>query len=130
MFPRCYDLSVPQQAESFISDFNQTAILSIVKIMATHFMKRNKEMNKLLEEYENIKLYEQPDRLFKVNFRKLCHRVDMRSSGVGSLIGLSEVRDAYSYSKDFSNGLDFKMPKKVTRRKKFNRASSMRINEG
>ena len=22
MFPRCYDLSVPQQAESFISDFN------------------------------------------------------------------------------------------------------------
>lgn len=51
IFPRCYDLSVPQQAETFISDFNQTAILSIIKIVANHFMARNDDMPKLLEQY-------------------------------------------------------------------------------
>ena len=52
----------------------------------------------------------------------------MRSSGVGNLLGISEVRDAYSYSKDYSNSLMFKEAKKV-RKKKFNRASAVRISE-
>ena len=52
----------------------------------------------------------------------------MRSSGVGSLLGISEVRDAYSYSKDFSNTLMYKEAKKF-RKKKFHRASAVRINE-
>ena len=34
LFPRCYDLSVAQQVETFLNDFNQTAILSIIKVMA------------------------------------------------------------------------------------------------
>ena len=97
--------------------------------MADYFMKRNKEIKKLLLEYENIKLYAQPELFFKVNFRKICHKVDMRSSGVGNMLGLSEVRDAYGYAKDLCNGLEFKMPKKITYRKRYNRASNMRIPE-
>jgi hypothetical protein len=37
MFPRCYDLSDAKQAKDFVSDFNQTAVLSIIKIFATHY---------------------------------------------------------------------------------------------
>jgi hypothetical protein len=37
MFPRCYDLSDAKQAEDFVKDFNQTAVLSIIKIFATHY---------------------------------------------------------------------------------------------
>jgi hypothetical protein len=39
MFPRCYDLSDAKQALDFIKDFNQTAVLSIIKIYATHYHK-------------------------------------------------------------------------------------------
>ena len=85
-------------------------------------------MKMLLLEYEKKALFEQPERLFKPNFRKLCHRVDMRNSGVGNLLGISEVRDAYSYSKNFSNSLLYKEPKKNVR-KRFSRASLMRIDE-
>ena len=69
--------------------------------MANHFLKRNKDIKMLLEEYEKINLYEQPERLFKVKFRKLCQKVDMRNSHHGNLLGLCEVRDAYNYTKEF-----------------------------
>ena len=51
----------------------------------------------------------------------------MRSSIVENLLGISEVRDAYAYSKDFSNSLMYKEPKKARRR--FSRASSTRFDE-
>ena len=95
-------------------------------MMAGHFMRRNKEMKRLLEEYENIKLHVHPERHFKPYFRKLCQKVDMRSSGVGNLLGISEVRDAYAFCKDFSNSLQFKEPKKA---RKFGRASQTRLDE-
>jgi hypothetical protein len=39
LFPRCYDLSDLKQAADFVNDFNQTACLSIIKIMTAHFIK-------------------------------------------------------------------------------------------
>ena len=84
-------------------------------------------METLLVKYEEIKQYEQPELLFKPRFRKMCQAVDMRSSGVGHLLGISEVRDAYSFCKDFSNSLQFKEVKKI--RKRFGRASQQRFSE-
>ena len=127
MFPRCYDLSVPQQAESFIADFNQTAVLSIIKIMAANFMKKNKDMETLLEQYEQIKQYDQPELLFKPKFRKMCAAMDLRSSGAGHLLGIGEVRDAYAFCKGLSNSLQFKEAKKM--RRKFGLASHTRFSE-
>jgi hypothetical protein len=37
---------------------------------------------------------------------------DMRSSKMGNLLGISEIRDAYSFSKAFSNTLGYKESKK------------------
>ena len=79
MFPRCYDLSVPAQSESFINDFNQTAIMSVLKIMATNFLKVNSEIQPLLEEYKQIEQYVEPELLFKKSFRKKCHMIDLHS---------------------------------------------------
>lgn len=105
IFPRCYDLSVPQQVETFINDFNQTAILSIIKIVATHFIAKNEEIPKLLERYSHISDYVSPDKFFKPNLRRRCQAIDMRSSAMGNLLGISEIRDAYSFIKAFSNSL-------------------------
>jgi hypothetical protein len=72
IFPRCYDLSVPQQVETFINDFNQTAILSIIKIVATHFIQKNKDIPKLLEHYSHISDFVSPNKFFKPDLRRKC----------------------------------------------------------
>ena len=38
VFPRCFDLSDVKQTTAFREDFNQTAILSLVKIAASRFI--------------------------------------------------------------------------------------------
>ena len=50
-FPRCYDLADLKQAADFYSDFNQTACLSVIKIVAETLVQRNPQLEKLFSEY-------------------------------------------------------------------------------
>ena len=95
--------------------------------MAKNFLARTKEIGNLLKEYERIKDFEKPELYFKPHFRKICQRIDTRSSGAGNLLGVSEVRDAYSFCKDFSNKLRYREPKKLGR--KYARASAAKFTE-
>ena len=96
---------MPQQAETFIGDFNQTAILSIIKISARHFLEQNADIPSLLEQYGRIDEFSQPELNFKRYFKELCHKIDMRSSAVGNLLGSGEIRNAYAFSKALCNSI-------------------------
>jgi len=127
-FPRCYDLSVPQQSETFLNDFNQTAILSVIKIMANNFLsQRPKDIDNLLTEYKRITEFKAPNRFFKPNFKKKCLELDSRSSAAGHIYGIAEVLEAYAYCKELSNCLQYKESKK--QRGYFPRVSQMRLND-
>ena len=73
-FPRCYDLSDTRQADHFIEDFQQTTILSIIKIFAEHFIKDEK-VNQLLEDYKRKKEFKCPT-VFKKQFKFRCQALD------------------------------------------------------
>ena len=53
--------------------------MSVLKIMATNFLKVNSEIQPLLEEYKQIEQYVEPELLFKKSFRKKCHMIDLHS---------------------------------------------------
>ena len=101
LFPRCYDLSDLKQGEQFVNDFNQTAILNIIKIMALHFMvSKKRDLAVLFEMHGRKKDYANPKNAFNRKFRRKCTEIDMRNSKTGNLLGCDEVRVAYAFAKD------------------------------
>jgi hypothetical protein len=46
-FPRCYDLSDQKNVDMFVTDFQTTSIMSIVKTYADHFMSTTPLINEL-----------------------------------------------------------------------------------
>jgi hypothetical protein len=78
MFPRCYDLSDLKQASDFVNDFNQTAVLSIVKIFANHYLETNSQIAPLVELYKRASQFQNP-KVFKKKFKTHCNRIDLDS---------------------------------------------------
>ena len=78
LFPRCYDLSDARQTVAFREDFNQTAILSIIKMAAT---KLSQEPNilELCSEYNKKKAFT-CSKVYKKQFRDRCQQLDRESS--------------------------------------------------
>ena len=76
IFPRCYDLSDGKQIEQFVTDFNQTAIVSIIKVMGEYFSEKYDYISDLLEEYKKKDLFENPRNAFKKKFLRKCHDID------------------------------------------------------
>ena len=121
VFPRCYDLSDGRQVEQFVADFNQTAILSTIKVMADHFLKTGTYLEDLLTEYQKMDLFENPRNAFKQKFVQKCHAIDsdrVQGRGGGCLPGSDEVRTAYQYAKQLLNALQCQDPARNPRAKR------------
>jgi hypothetical protein len=69
-FPRCYDLSDHKQADSFVADFNSTAIRSILKIYADEFLRQDPYLEEMLMEYSTKKSTFAQPRVYKAWFKK------------------------------------------------------------
>jgi len=50
-FPRCYDLSDQKNIDQFATDFQMTAILSIVKQYSEHFLRTSNMLQDYFQEY-------------------------------------------------------------------------------
>jgi len=48
-FPRCYDLSDLKQTNEFVADFNQTAVISILKLLSNSIERINPIVITLVE---------------------------------------------------------------------------------
>jgi tubulin monoglycylase TTLL3/8 len=72
-FPRCYDLSDQKNVDAFVWDFQTTAIMSIVKCYAEHFMRTTPEIKDFFEEYLRKDQFAQ-NRVFKAKFKVKCGR--------------------------------------------------------
>ncbi|CDW84976.1 protein monoglycylase ttll8 [Stylonychia lemnae] len=97
-FPRCYDLSDQKQIDIFVTDFQQTAILSIIKVFANHFLDKTYNIQKYLTMYKEKKAYNQA-KIFKQNFKLKCSQYDQLLSGAGSLLGNDVLRLSIQYAK-------------------------------
>lgn len=74
-FPRCYDLSDKKQHDHFMEDFEQTAIMSIVKAFATEIAKDSQVVN-LGKEYLIKKALFNNPKVFKQKFIERCDSID------------------------------------------------------
>ena len=74
-YPRCYDFSDVKQIDYFLADFNQTAILNIIKSHAKLFKKACPELMKsILDEDSKIR-----DNIFKTQSKKAIKKKYFRT---------------------------------------------------
>lgn len=92
-FPRCYDLSDQKHIDSFIEDFQTTAILCIIKQYAEHFRKTTPRLEEYLAEYLTKDEFHS-NKVFKQNFRLKCATLDQEAQ---SLLGNDMLRFATLY---------------------------------
>jgi hypothetical protein len=59
IFPRCYDISDPKQSENFLEDFEQTGILSLLKLYAQKFQDEP-DVPEFILDYEKKSKFENP----------------------------------------------------------------------
>eukprot|EP00347_Sterkiella_histriomuscorum_P013320 403365167 len=97
-FPRCYDLSDQKQVDLFVLDFQQTAILSIIKIHATYFLNKTKRIQNYLQRYKDKNQFI-TQKVYKNNLKLECSKHDQLVSGAGSMLGNDTLRLALLYAK-------------------------------
>ena len=105
VFPRCYDLSDSKQGEQFVADFNYTAILSLLKLTALHFLQNTAHISSLVEEYAARKHFANPHNKYVKAFKQKCRDLDRKSKSFGNLLGDENVRLAYRYAADLVRSL-------------------------
>jgi len=92
-FPRCYDLSDSKQAADFLQDFNQTAILSLLKLVYQAYS--TEELNNLTTEYITKKKSFATPTTFLRQFQSKCKKMDAKVKAN------DKVRMAYRFGKDY-----------------------------
>ena len=102
IFPRCYDLSDMKQVDQFISDFNQTAILTILKIAANDILENYSYIEELTKEYTKKEQFLNPKNAFRQKFQEKCHQIDkerIKAMDGRCLPGNDYIRSTYQFAK-------------------------------
>ena len=99
-FPRCYDLSDDSQIKDFMKNFNQTAILSLIKLAASNFLAESSCQNSiqsLVQEFSEKKKLYTCSKVFKSYFKHKCSKLDSHRKDCKPN---SKVRMAYRFGRD------------------------------
>ena len=91
-----------KQVDQFITDFSQTAILTILKVAANKIIEKCSYIEQLTEEYKKKELFQNSKNAFKKKFEVQCHEIDKKriiAMGGGCLPGNDQIRSAYQYAK-------------------------------
>lgn len=97
-------MSDMKQVKDFINDYNQTAVLSIIYIYATHYYEQQ-VIKDLWAQYQGHEQFECP-KVFKRKFKRQCNAIDKKAKRK-NLLGDSMQRFAYSYAKDYLHQHEF-----------------------
>ena len=99
-----------KQVDQFIADFNQTAILAILKVAAADIQERCAYIKDLALYYSKKDHYANPKNAFIRKFQLWCHQIDkerIKAMGGGCLPGNDMVRSAYQFAKQLMKQYEF-----------------------
>lgn len=95
----------------------QTAVLSILKMIADRFVQANPDILTLVNEHRRQIEFANP-RVFKQQLKKRCNLLDEQKYPEGGLISSDELRLCYAFCKDLLNRIKMKETKGARRNSK------------